>query len=350
MIEIIRTKTFPKDYRDVAEQCAQGNIFSSTYWFDNFLQTVVSPEDEVIWIGCKSSSNEPLLLLPLWRKAVNNRWCVKRLMSLSNYYTTLYEPLYVITDEKQLEHIIDQIAEAVCQLKWDVIDLCPLDSKSSSYQLLVEAFKRQSKHVSQYFMYGNWFLLTQNRTYAEYFATRPTQLKNTIKRKINKLKTKNLEYVIHQRPEKIEDAVLEFQQIYLARWKRNEPYSNFISGLAKVAAEQGWLRLGLLYIDKQAVAAQIWLTVGKTAYIYKLCQIPEFDSYSPGTLLTAYLMEYVFKVDQVAKIDFLSGDDQYKENWMSHRGERWGLQIANQKTFFGLMKAARNRLAIRLKQ
>ena len=33
---------------------------------------------------------------------------------------------------------------------------------------------------------------------------------------------------------------------------------------------------------------------------------------SPGTVLTAYMMEQVIDKDRVSRIDFLSGDDEYK--------------------------------------
>lgn len=116
-----------------------------------------------------------------------------------------------------------------------------------------------------------------------------------------------------------------FQKTYHASWKRDEPYPYFISGLAQTAILQSWLRLGLLFIVQEIAAAQIWLTVANIAYIYKLCQHPEFNLYSPGTLLTAHLIEYALDVDKVCKVDFLSGDDDYKKDWMTNRSERWGV-------------------------
>ena len=39
----------------------------------------------------------------------------------------------------------------------------------------------------------------------------------------------------------------------------------------------------------------------------------------------SYLMEYVIDTDKVDEIDFLTGNDRYKQDWMSERRERWEL-------------------------
>lgn len=342
IIETLTTRTFPAEYLALASNTAPDNLFTSEVWITNFLETVVAADDEVFWIGCKETNNTPLLLLPLWQKPNSNRWAGKRISSLANYYTTLYEPLHAVTDPRKLEQIIDQVATSICQLKWDVIEFYPLNPESESFRLLSNAFKKQSKQVTPYFMYGNWFLLTKGKSYAEYLADRPGQVRNTLKRKINKLKTQNLDISICQHPHEVDSAVSLFEETYRASWKQDEPYPHFIRGLAKAAAERGWLRLGLLFIDQQIAAAQIWFTMADTAYIYKLCQFPTFDNYSPGTILTTHLIQYVIDNDKVTKIDFLSGDDPYKKDWMSDRGERWGLQISNPKTLYGLIQATKN--------
>lgn len=344
ILEIIQSHTFPDHYRFLATELEQQSLFFSPSWYDNFLQTVVKQNGTVIWYGLKANSGTPLFLLPVWQQH-HSAWQPAKLTSLANYYTTLYEPLHCITDQNQLAQAINQIVEAICHLSWDIIDLYPLNPASITYPLLIEAFKKQKKHVTPYFMYGNWFLLTQGQTFKDYYAARPSQLKNTIKRKANKLKLKSLEYRIYKHPEDVETAVQLFQQTYKTSWKKDEPYLDFIPGLAKTAAERGWLRLGLLFIDQQVAAAQLWLVLHQTAYIYKLCQDPEFDNYSPGSLLTTHLLEYAIDEDKVTKVDFLSGDDTYKKDWMTHREERWGLQIANPKTAYGLLQTCKNRLS-----
>ena len=344
ILEILETTSFPDTYYPLAAQLEQKSLFLSAPWLDNFMQTVVKQNETVTWYGLKNNNGKPLLLMPLWQKPHAVCSPVK-LTSLSNYYTTLYEPLHCISDQDQLKQAINLVTESICTSNWDIIDLYPFNPTSDIYALLIEAFKKQKKHVTPYFMYANWFLLTENQAFADYYAARPGQLKNTIKRRNNKLKQKQVEYRICTHPEDVESAIQLFQQTYNVSWKINEPYQDFIPGLAKTAANAGWLRLGLMFIDQKVAAAQIWLTLHDTAYIYKLCQDPNFDQYSPGSLLTTHLMEYAIDVDKVTKIDFLSGDDAYKKDWMSHRKERWGIQIANPKTIYGFQTTVINYLS-----
>ncbi len=60
-------------------------------------------------------------------------------------------------------------------------------------------------------------------------------------------------------------------------------------------------------------------------------------------------MQHVIEVDQVREIDYLSGDDAYKQDWMSHRRERWGILAFNLRTFKGVLAACKHIGGRRLK-
>jgi hypothetical protein len=54
------------------------------------------------------------------------------------------------------------------------------------------------------------------------------------------------------------------------------------------------------------------------------------------------MMAHVLDVDRVREVDFGRGDDPYKQLWMSHRREHWGLLAFNPSTPWGLLTAARH--------
>jgi CelD/BcsL family acetyltransferase involved in cellulose biosynthesis len=93
------------------------------------------------------------------------------------------------------------------------------------------------------------------------------------------------------------------------------------------------------------VAAQVWLVAGRRADIFKLAHAEAHKALSPGSLLTAMLMQHAFEVDRVTVVDYLSGDDAYKRLWMSEVRQRCGLIAYRLDTPRGLLGAARQALS-----
>ena len=90
------------------------------------------------------------------------------------------------------------------------------------------------------------------------------------------------------------------------------------------------------------MAAQVWLVHGGKANIYKLAYAKGWEKFSAGTVLTHALMEYVMEVDRVQEVDYLSGDDAYKADWMALRRERVGLVAFDRSRLCGLLAAGRH--------
>ena len=95
------------------------------------------------------------------------------------------------------------------------------------------------------------------------------------------------------------------------------------------------LRLGIAWLQGRPIAAPLWIVVQDKASIYKVAYHEDFSAYSPGTVLTAHLMQHVIDRDHVKEVDFLTGDDKHKQIWMSHRRERWGIVAYNPRTLIG---------------
>jgi CelD/BcsL family acetyltransferase involved in cellulose biosynthesis len=104
----------------------------------------------------------------------------------------------------------------------------------------------------------------------------------------------------------------------------------------------GALRLGIIYIDGEPAAAQLWIVHNGCALIYKLAYDERFADLSVGTILSAALFQHALDVDKVAVVDYLSGDDAYKKDWMSARRERWGILALNPRSLHGALAIARH--------
>lgn len=87
----------------------------------------------------------------------------------------------------------------------------------------------------------------------------------------------------------------------------------------------GWTRLAVLYIQGRPVAAQLWFVHHRNASIFRLAYDEAWKRFSPGSILTRFLMEYALDKDRVEVIDFLTGNEAYKQEWMSDRRIRYAL-------------------------
>lgn len=180
-----------------------------------------------------------------------------------------------------------------------------------------------------------------------YWQQRPSQLKNTVKRKKNKLLKNDYRIEIHQTltPELLE----HYWQVYHQSWKQPEADQYFINWLAGYSASAGLMRLGMVYFQDRPIASQLWLVQNQSAAIYKLAQDQAFDALSPGTVLMAEMADYVISQDQVQKIDFLTGNDNYKALWMDEMMPLYGVELFHLQHWRGRLLCWRHRLKTTVK-
>lgn len=282
-------------------------------------------------IGCRSYL--PLMLLPDQPG---------RLLALSNFYTPLFAPINEsMIDPTKLQVLAHALRTRLSH--FHEIRLAPMDPESPVFARLHDAFAAAGWWVDDYFCFGNWYYPVETRNYADYLANRPSRLRNTIQRATRKLDAlEGYELTILDGSQFLETGIADFVSVYNRSWKNPEPFPEFIPGLCRMSALAGWLRLGLIRISGQPIAAQLWLVVAGKAHIVKLSYDQAYVKTSAGTVLTAAMMKRVIDVDRVDEIDYLTGDDEYKQDWMSCRRERRGLIGFNPLFVKGVQGALRH--------
>lgn len=318
----------------------QGNSFFSNFtWFDNLFRNSLSIE-HTIRIFCleDESVGKAYALAPMCFSSSPQLWYTPRkLIAASNYYTSLFRFIQDECDPHAHENITHLIRGIIDDIpRWDCIDLHPMVVDSDQFTSICQAFQDAGASIQTYFCFGNWYLKLNGRSFQEYFNSVPSRLRNTVERKSRQLE-KSLGWHIQlvQTEAELEVAAAAYDQVYKSSWKQSEAHPHFISGLMQTCARQGCLRLGIAYIGDKPVAAQFWIVCQGVASIYKLAYDEQFVKLSIGSILTAHMMRHVIDVDHVEDVDYLTGDDDYKKDWMSHRRERWGIIAFNQATLKG---------------
>lgn len=348
---MIRLETFedlrdlPPEWRALFAEGGDRSFFLSLPWFENFADTVICSDGRLRVYGAfdEADPGRPLGALVM-RYQPRSWFAPHKLLGAGNYYTSLFAPV-VRADAPDVRGVLAVLARGVLadRVRWDIVDIHPIGQDSVLYGALIQTFKDAGAMVRPYFCFGNWFMRVGGRSAAEYLNGLPSALKNTLKRKRKQLESTGrcrVDIVIDQTG--LDTALAAYEKVYLASWKVPEPYPAFIPGLVRMAAAEGWLRMGVLYIDDEPAAAQIWIVKDGTAAIYKLAYDERFSKYSAGSLLTVRLMERVIDVDKVDEVDYLTGDDAYKKDWMSDRRERWGIVAYKYYSFYGLLGAVRH--------
>lgn len=331
----------PARYEPLFSSAGSTSFFLTLPWYRNFVQSSVLGPKERLRIYAADGGGTGRAVLPM--RAGADALGAKTLGGLSNYYTSLFGPSFD-PDETDLQGALDVLVSAMArdEVRWDTIDLRPLAVDMPVFPALMNALGKAGFAVQSYFCFGNWYLRVGARSYAEYFETLPSQLKNTVTRKRKQLEKLKSRIVVCSGETGLEEALRAYEQIYAVSWKIPEPYPHFISGLCRTCASLGWLRLGVVYVDDQPIAAQIWIIHAGIAAIYKLAYDERFAKLSAGSILTAHLMQRAIDIDKVHEVDYLTGDDAYKRDWMSDRRERWGIVAFNLRTPLGLLAAGRH--------
>lgn len=260
----------------------------------------------------------------------------KQLSSFTCFYSSLYQPL--ISSSLTVDTLADCLRQILSDTQADILRFNIMDPSQPGFALHEQALKKIGFKTDWFFCWGNWYLPIHNQPFSAYLQNLSSRVKNTLERRKKKfLSGGHGKLEILTTLDKLPAAIQAWKKIYNVSWKIPEPYPEFMPSLISLCAVKGWLRLGIAYYDEEPIAAQLWIVNQGRAAIYKLAYDEKFAHLSPGTILTAHLMQHAIDVDKVHEVDYLIGDDAYKKDWMSHRRERLGLVAYNPQSIQGLI-------------
>ncbi len=309
-------------------QAERESLFLSRIWFETLTLHTLT-ENQSVRLACVSD-DDVVAILPLVSCPRDG------LSTLSNRFTSLFSVL--ISDAHSKEDILACMAKGLSEMEVSSIQIDPIDNNDTNIDTLCQLLKSHGYEYHTYFRFYNWSLPVNDQSFQIYMERRPSNIRNMINRKRRKLEREyGYEIQLYQH-EGISRAINDYQKVYQSSWKANESITEFTPSLVKRLSECGWLRLAILYIEDNPVAAQIWCVVHGKASIYRLVYDEGWKKYSPGSILTEYLMRHVIDEDKVTEIDFLTGNERYKQDWMTVQKERLGVRLAKRpvkKNIFG---------------
>lgn len=239
----------------------------------------------------------------------------KGLEALTNWYTFTWTDLR--TCNSAYPAMLTALARDLRKHTYRVT-LSKVPDEDGTRARLTESFRESGWLVRAEACDTNHVLPLDGRSYQQVLAGRPGPLRTTLKRKAKKVAVSVSTCFEASDWQAYED-------IYADSWKPAEGDPALLRAFAMAESEAGRFRLGIARYQEEPVAAQFWTVDQGTAYIHKLAHRTSADRLSPGTTLTAALFERVIDTDGVQLVDFGTGNDPYKRDWMEQVRTRWQL-------------------------
>lgn len=276
------------------------------------MTVAVLKDDQTLVLACVLAENKVMAILPLLRSAGKTGYALK------HRYTPHFSLL--LADVEQ-ERVLNRLVEGLSQLSLHALLIEPVSSDDNNLHALQRVMESNGFHCDYTFRHYNWIYRVHEPSFQDYMAARPAKLRNTISRKQRKLEREHGYDIRLYIGDAVPQAMAAYYAVCKASWKANEQYVGFMDDIVTDFSRTGWSRLAILSVKGEPAAAQLWFVHHGKASIFRLFYDEAWKAYSPGSILTSYMMQYVIDTDKVEEIDFLTGNEAYKQDWMSERRE-----------------------------
>jgi len=293
-----------------------GSFFTTPAWWRATLASALPPEATTAFLRT-GDSVFPMLRTPTgWQ-------------SLTTLYTYLYEPVGTGG--------LDDFARW-CRGK-GVVRLDSLDPDAPWLAGLRVALTRAGLKPLLFDHFGIWEEDVTGLTWTDYARGREGRLRETIRRRLRDFhKDPTLTLTL----DTSEAAIDAYHAVEPKTWKQPEPFPAFNRTLFREAGRDGTLFLAVLRRDDTPIAVQAWTLFNRRATVLKLVHDQGQDARSPGTVLTALVIQHLLDQGAIDWLDFGRGDDPYKKSWVRQRRQRVGMLIADPWRPVGLAAIARD--------
>lgn len=294
------------------ELCAQGSCgaanapFDRAEWYALLAETGLVP---LIAIASDANASAALALTDEGG----------RIAPLRNWYSFTWRQL--APEGAQGDRLLAEIARQL-KARSHRVTLEPVPEEDGSATRLARAFVEAGWRVEVSQCDINHVLHVGEMRFADYWEQRPGPLRTTLKRKASKVEVK----VQTHFDDDLWDA---YEAIYAASWKPEEDHPAMLRQFAREEGAAGRLRFGIAWHEGTPVAAQCWTVEAGTAFIHKLAYLESARNLSAGTTLSAALFEHVIDIDRVGLVDFGTGDQRYKADWMNAVRPRYRIDCLN---------------------
>ena len=340
-----RLDDLPPEYDQFFARMAKQSFFFSRAWFENLVQTTLEQNANLRLYAVETHQDNltPQALLIMQTPAgqngsrFQNWWARNSSMAGFTNFQSHTHTLLLPESTPNATEVLRKLIAAINEQRPSLIDLNLFSSTSAKLSMLVWALNDAGLTTSTYEYAGNWFEDTSHLDYSQYLKNRSKSIRKGCRRKLRRLQEKHqvrFETITHKQD--AQRAIDLFYSVYDKSWKEQDYFKEFTPGLIRRCAAEGVLRLGVMYVDDEAVAVEMCIINNEQAVFAKSAYDPKFADYSISSILLLHVIKHVIENDHTTQISFGVFDDPYKKSWCNQRRELWGVVAFNTKSFWGL--------------
>jgi CelD/BcsL family acetyltransferase involved in cellulose biosynthesis len=311
--EISEVKALAAEWRPLAER--RGNAFVTPEWFLAWLHQCGQGWEPRVAV-VRTFHGTLLGLLPLVSSQSSGRQALR--------FCPVGDHFHPVADAGDEEAVTIAAAPAVAPRNRGPrsLQLENVDAGGGWWQALAEASTARLATVER----GESvlpFVELAGLGWDEYLAGRSRQLRSQLGRKLRSLrKEHDVQFRRTRRSEEVPADLGTLFRLHDARWAER-PGSSALADpairafhleFATAALERGWLRLSLMEVDGEPIAALYgWLIGGRWSY-YQAGFDPAWSRHSPGFLMLAETIREAIE-DGASEYDMLLGEEAFKRRF-----------------------------------
>jgi hypothetical protein len=216
-----------------------------------------------------------------------------------------------------------------------MVDLAQLNRRSAAATSLAERLERLGWHVSAQPGDVCPFIELGGHTWASFLQSLGGRHRYNVKHRLDKLvKQRAMRFHLVQSEDSRREALATLVMLHRKRWSTRGGSTalaapslvGFHEAFSRLALERGWLRLFVMYLGDEAVAALYGFRYRGTFYFYQTGFDPAHGRDGVGQATVGLTIQHAIE-EGCTEYDMLHGDESYKFDWAGKVRELERLQL-----------------------
>ena len=329
---------------------ARTQILRSPEWWLHFQRYGVAAGDILRIFVASADEARPVALVPAVFSRLSRAHPGARLLHFLGPEGMPYEPM-LAPDCEDAREVVDGVIAFVtgARLQYDVLRFSPLRPDSPLLDHLVGCLRKNRYKVQLYQMQDDRYEITAGHSSADYLATRPVALRERLATAGRALfDSGRALFMLVREPSEVERAWRQCEGILSDADQRHPEHFDYLPGLMRVAADAGILRLGLIALDGEPAAMQMWIIADNVAQCLRISQSKRFADLPLDEMVTERITAHLIDVDRVVELDFGYIVEQFAAQWAPRTRQRFGIVAFNPRTRRGFRGSLRHIVLPRL--